>query len=317
MSDHEGNGIPARRGFLKAGAALTAAALWPSASAARGLIPLQVAYAGSMGPVMASAVAPAVARALGVRLEGRGQGALGLAHLIVGGALTPDVFISVTRGPMDMVLRAGAAAVAFPVARTELVIAYARFGRFAAALARAAYPHHAAWWQIAKRRGFRFGRTDPLTDPQGLNVVFMMELAARYYHQPDLVAQILGPLINDRQIFPEAEVMARLEGGELDASSAYKTEPEAMGLPYIALPPAINLGDAAYARHYRQASVILGGRTHHPSPLVFYAAALKGAAQPVLARRFVAWLRTPAGQRTLRRGHYDSPGPAPVLTARP
>lgn len=306
-----------RRKFLKAGAVLGVAAACPQVSGAARLVPLMVAYAGSMGAVMAGAVAPAMAPALGARFEGRGQGAFGLAHLIVDGALRPDVFISITRGPMDIVLRAGHAVEAWPIARTELVIAYARHGRFASALAQAGTPHHAAWWQVAERRGFRFGRTNPLTDPQGLNVVFMMALAARYYHEPALVSRILGPLINEQQIFPEAEVMARLQGGELDASSAYKTEPPAMGIPYITLPPAVNLGDAAYARAYQQVTVTLDGQVHRPSPLVFYAAVLRNAPHPALARRFVAWLRAPVGQRVLRRYDYDGPGRTSVLTARP
>jgi molybdate/tungstate transport system substrate-binding protein len=64
------------------------------------LTPLQVAYAGSMGSMMDGAVKPAVAKSIGVDLQGRAQGSTGLANLIVAGSIRPDVFISVTPGPM-------------------------------------------------------------------------------------------------------------------------------------------------------------------------------------------------------------------------
>jgi hypothetical protein len=35
-------------------------------------------------------------------------------------------------------------------------------------------------WHILETKGFRFVRTDPNTDPQGLNLVPRMELAADY-----------------------------------------------------------------------------------------------------------------------------------------
>ena len=116
-----------------------------------------------------------------------------------------------------------------------------------------------------------------------MNVIFVMQLAERYYHQPGLAEKILGPQINPQQIFQEPQVMARVQAGQLDASSAYKTQPAALGLPFISLPPEINLGSASMEKEYQQASVTLNGKMHRPSPLVFYAAVLKDAPQPKLA----------------------------------
>jgi molybdate/tungstate transport system substrate-binding protein len=147
-----------------------------------------------------------------------------------------------------------------------------------------------------------------------MNIIFTMQLAASYYQQPDLVDKILGPQINPRQIFQEAEVMARLQAGQLDASSAYKTQPSAFGLPYITLPKAINLGDASMESAYRTARTELKGKTQHPQPLVFYAAVLKDAAQPRLAARFVSWMRSSEAQHILARYHYDDRGDAKALT---
>jgi molybdate/tungstate transport system substrate-binding protein len=289
------------------------AALIAGSGVTESTTPLQVAYAGSMGSLMDGGVRPAIAKALGAELQGRAQGSTGLANLIVAGSIRPDVFISVTPEPMRIVLKAGKAQSALPIARTEMVIAYSPHSQYAAALAKAGASGAKPWWQILETPGFRFGRTDPNTDPQGLNVIFMMQLAERYYHQPGLANKILGPQINPQQIFQEPQVMARVQAGQLDASSAYKTQPAALGLPFLSLPPEINLGSASMEKGYQQASLTLNGKTHRPSPLVFYSAVLKDAPQPKLAARFVAWLRGPEGRQILARYHYDDPGDAKPL----
>ena len=107
--------------------------------------------------------------------------------------------------------------------------------------------------------------------------------------------------------------MARLQAGQLDASSAYKTQPAALGLPFLSLPAVINLGTASMEQQYQQASVELNGKTHRPSPLVFYAAILKQAPHSKLAGRFLAWMATPQARQILARYHYDGPGDAEPL----
>ena len=277
-------------------------------------LPLQVAYAGSMGSLMDGGIKPAVAKTLNIDLQGRAQGSTALANLIVAGSIRPDVFISVTPGPMRTVLKARKAQNAVPIARTEMVIAYSPKSRYASLLAKANDTGATPWWQILEMRDFRFGRTDPNTDPQGLNIIFTMQLAESYYHQPGLANKILGPLINPQQIFQEPQVMARLQAGQLDASSAYKTQPAVLGLPFIELPRELNLGDASQENEYKKATVHLNGKTLQPSPLVFYAAVLNDAPQPELANRFLRWLESPEAKTILSRYHYDDAADAATLT---
>jgi molybdate/tungstate transport system substrate-binding protein len=266
-----------------------------------------------MGSMMDGGVKPAVAKSLGADLQGRAQGSTGLANLIAAGSIRPDVFISVTPGPMRSVLKAGKAERAIPIAHTAMVIAYSPKSQYAPLFAKADDPDAKPWWQILKTPGLRFGRTDPNADPQGLNIIFMVQLAASYYHQPDLVDRILGPQINPQQIFQESEVMGRLQAGQLDASSAYGTQPAALGLPFISLPKEINLGDASMENQYKRATVVLNGKTLHPSPLFFYAAVLKDAPQPEMANRFLTWLHGAEAHEILSRYHYDGTGNAKPL----
>ena len=304
------------RGLVKVAAlaAMLAIAGVRPARAEQPLTALQVAYAGSMGSMMESAVRPAIAKSLGAELRGRAQGSSGLANLIVAGSIRPDVFIAVTPGPMRSVLTAGKTQRAIPIARTEMVIAYSPKSRFASVFAKAGDSGVKPWWKILEAPGLRFGRTDPNTDPQGLNIIFTMQLAADYYHQSDLADKILGAQINPQQIFQEPELMARLQAGQLDASSAYKTQPGTFGLPFIALPKEINLGEAAMEEAYKKAAVTLNGKTVHPAPLVFYAAVMKEAAQPELAGRFVKWLEGEEARAILAKYHYDGAGSAQPLT---
>jgi len=300
-----------RRSLLAGAAAL---ALAPSLVRAQTLVPLDVAYAGSMGSMMEGPIKAGAAQTLGIAMHGRAQGSDALANLIVGGSISPDVFIPVTPGPMMTVLKSGKASTAVPIARTEMVIAYSPKSKYAQAFADAGRPGAMPWWQILQQRDIRFGRTDPATDPQGRNIIFALQLAETYYKQPGLAAKILGETVNPAQIFSEPTVEARLQSGELDAASAYKIQPGPFDLPYVSLPPEINLGNESMHALYAKTSLDLAGKTYRPQSLVYYAAVLDGAAQKDKAVAFVAWLGDGA-QPVFKKLFYDAPAGAAPLHA--
>ncbi|MEO8714360.1 MAG: extracellular solute-binding protein [Acetobacteraceae bacterium] len=270
---------------------------------------LRVAYAGSMGVVMDRVLGPEFGAANAVAFQGTGQGAFGLARLLAAKTLQADVFVSVTPGPIRLLEAAGLVKDAVPIASTAMVIAYSPRSRFAPALKAAASP----WWEVLRSPGLRFGRTDPITDPQGRNIIFTMQLAERYYRAPGFARAVLGADGNPAQIFTEPSLLSRLESGQIDASSGYQSAVAAHHLPYVALPPEINLSDPAYdAAWYSKAAITLpqpGGGTKdvYPEPLVFYAALLEDAPSPELGRRFVAFLTSDPGQERLREGGYGPP----------
>lgn len=275
---------------------------------------LDVAYAGSMGSLMNGLVKKSVAQTLKLDIHGRAQGANALAQLIIGGSISPDVFISVTAGPMLTVLRAGKTSVAQPIARTEMVIAYSPKSRFASKLDAVA-KSNGNWWQVLEEPGFRFGRSDPSSDPQGRNILFTMMLATKQYHQPDLVEKILGPVVNPQQISLEASVQARLQSGELDAASAYRIQPGPFNLPYISLPKEINLsGENVHADH-PDVSLTIDGKTYFPEPLIYYAAVLKDAHNSKGAAAFLEWVKSSDAQTIFRQYQYDPAGDASAIHA--
>ena len=295
-------------------AAATALAGFPLRLLGADLASLDVAYAGSMGSMMEGPIKSAAARTLKIDFHGRAQGSSALAQLIAGGNIRPDVFIPVTPGPALTILRAGKADSAAPIAHTEMVIAYSPKSRFASRFDAAAKGKEDLW-KILLEPGLRFGRTDPVTDPQGRNIIFTMMLAGKANKQPDLVEKILGPTVNEKQIFTEPTVMARLQSGELDASSAYKIQPGPLNLPYVSLPAEINLSGQNVRTEHPDVTLAIGGKSYAPEPLIYYAAVLKDAPNANGATAFVDWLKNEESQAIFRKFNYDPPGDASPLHA--
>ena len=293
---------------------LGAAASFPTRLVAADLAAVDVSYAGSMGSMMEGPIKSSVAQRLKLDFRGRAQGSSALAQLIVGGNIRTDVFVPVTPGPALTVLRAGKAESAQPIAHTEMVIAYSPKSRFASRFDAAAKGQEDLW-KILMEPGLRFGRTDPVTDPQGRNIVFTMMIAGKANHQPDLAEKILGPTINEKQIFTEPTVMARLQSGQLDASSAYKIQPGPLNLPFVPLPKEINLSGQNVRADHADVTLSVGGKTYNPEPLIYYAAVLKDAPNPKGAVAFAEWLNGDEGQAIFRRFNYDPPGDASALRA--
>ncbi|MEA2665552.1 MAG: molybdate/tungstate transport system substrate-binding protein, partial [Candidatus Eremiobacteraeota bacterium] len=170
------------------------------------------------------------------------------------------------------------------------------------------------WWEVLERPGLRFGRTDPVGDPQGRNIIFTLQLAARLYDRPELVERVLGDPRNPAQIFSEPSIEARLQSGELDAAAAYRVQPGPFGLPYVTLPAQVDLSDDRRQAQYAAAGLTLDGKTYHPEPLVYYAALLGDAPHPAQAAAFVRFLAG-EGQALFRSAGYDAPGASAPLRA--
>ena len=264
-----------------------------------------------MGAVMDLRIGPAFAKGHAAEYQGIGQASYALAHLLESKQLRADVFVSVTPGPMRILLKDGLVSEASPVASTQMVLAYDTKGKFAPEF-ESVKQGGAVWYSVLESAGLRFGRTDPVTDPQGRNIVFTVMLAQNYYHVADLAEKILGPLRNPSQIFTEPSLLTRLESGQLDASISYLSAVKSQHLAFIKLPREINLADPSFADSwYSKVSFTVVGPDGkpivvRPEPLVFYAAVLANAEHPELAAQFVRFLEGADGQRFLRASGYDA-----------
>jgi molybdate/tungstate transport system substrate-binding protein len=290
---------------------LSACLTWAAATAAASC--LRVAYAGSMGAVMGGALGPFFAKHHDDCYQGVGQGSYALARLLAGKQMRADVFIGITPGPSKVLQKAGLIKRAVPVASTRMVVIYSPKSRFADDFV-AARKGEKRWYDVLREKGLRLGRTDPEIDPQGANALLTLQLAARYYHQPDLVRQVAGPLQNPRQIFAETSLMSRLEAGQIDAAIGYLSAARSHHLPTLDLPAQIDLGHPSRQKGwYARARLELkNGKTVRARPLVFYAAVLGNARQPGLARAFVHFLRTDKAQARFAQHGYGPGRGAPL-----
>ncbi|HZC21335.1 MAG TPA: extracellular solute-binding protein [Nitrososphaeraceae archaeon] len=217
---------------------------------------VNVLYAASLLSVLETKIGPAFSN-LGYDYKGEGHGSIQDTNMIIDGQRFPDVFISVSSNPINMLINTKPTPLAkwyLGFASDEMVIAYNPKSSFAADFEKAK-TGVMPWFQVLAKPGIKFLRTDPLLDPKGCNTVISTRLADILYHNSSLSSDILnGGERNSNQLRPEEVLLTLLEQGEADAIPAYKHEAIERGFPFISLPPQINLGDPAFANYYKQAS---------------------------------------------------------------
>ncbi|HZR53805.1 MAG TPA: extracellular solute-binding protein [Streptosporangiaceae bacterium] len=157
--------------------------------------------------------------------------------------------------------------------------------------------------------GLKLGRTDPNTDPQGRDFIFMLQLAQKYYNLPsDTVSKILGTSdagsASSPEIYAESSLDSTLESGQLDAASAFVTQAVEQHLDYIPLPANINLGSASLAAYYKaNSAVTIKSGTKHGSPQVIDITIIGTPTPGALA--FVKYTLSSAGLAQYKDGGFS------------
>ncbi|HLW46268.1 MAG TPA: extracellular solute-binding protein [bacterium] len=305
MGEHTGHGTLHRltAAALLAGAFLTVAGKVGAAP------PLRILYAGSLVALMEHDLGPAFTKADGVPVQGRAGGSIALAHMILDGLQSPDLFVSADPAVNKLLFRPGPAPSAswfLTFARTTMVVAYSPRSRFAGAFRDAASGQR-VWYDVLSSPGLRLGRTDPRLDPKGYRTILVLQLAERYYHRPGLEARLLGAAENPAQTFPEEALVGRLESGQLDAGFFYLTEVTEQRLPYVTLPDAVNLGNPSMARSYAEVAYTDSkGEIHRGAPILYTVTIPSTVQNFSAAVQFIEFLYGPAG-----RGILESHGLLP------
>lgn len=262
-----------------------------------------VMYAGSLVKIIESEIGPSFHNQTGYNLVGEGKGSVQIANMILDGFRRPDVFVSADKLPIQKIINHNPALAHWLVkfASAELVIAYNPNSPFAPDLQRAS-KGEIPWYQVLEEKGFKFRRTDPELDPKGYYTVIAAKLANLYYNDSTIKDRILGKDRNNEQIFPEEILKSILESGQIDAVAAYKHEAIARGLPYITLPPQINLGDPRYSSFYNQASYTQGtNQTIHGNPIFFSYTIPDTVKNTEGAISFAKYLLSPQGKEILTK----------------
>lgn len=228
-------------------------------------------------------------------------GSVELARRIVDLGQVPDIFATADLDviPRLLVPKAADRYVAF--ARNEMVLLHSNTSLGADTIT------GANWWRVVTLPGVRMGASDPALDPSGYRTLLVFELAERRYQVPGLAARLRAALPR-RYIRPsETDLIALVQAGELDYAWSYRSLAVSSGLPYVALPAEIDLGDPADSAGYAAASVRIRRDVGRDSlevrgaPILYALTIPRGAAQPELARQFVAFVLSPIGRRIIAR----------------
>jgi molybdate/tungstate transport system substrate-binding protein len=274
---------------------------------------VNVAYASSLQFLNEKVVGPAFTTAEGYSFSGRGGASGDLEADIASNEISPNVFEAVG-GDNITPLMPKYTNWYVQYAGTAMVVAYNPNSKYASqfkAIADGSKPV-SDLFTLLQTPGLKLGRTDPNTDPQGRDFIYMLELAQDYYHLPsDTVAKILGTTdfgtASSSQIYAESALDSTLQSGQLDAASAFVTQAIQLHLDYVPLPVQINLGSAAYAAQYKKASITVKSGTKHGSPQVIDITII-GTPTPA-AISFVKYTLSPAGLAQYKAGGFSLPTP--------
>jgi molybdate/tungstate transport system substrate-binding protein len=127
-----------------------------------------------------------------------------------------------------------------------------------------------------------------------------------------------------------AELAGLLSAGELDYIVEYESLARAQRFRFVELPPAINLGDPAFAAEYARARVTLRGTrdtvVRQGAPILYGLSIPRDAPHPGVGIRFAQLLLGAEGRAMLRQGNVDALDqprfvgdsvPAPLTAATP
>ncbi len=219
---------------------------------------VSVLYAGSLGNLMENDLGPAFSHATGYKYMGEAKGSVLSANLIKEKLRTPDVFISADPKVNQRLMgneNGDLVRWYATIFGNEMVLGYNPNSRFAAEL-KQVVTNDTRLYEILQEKGFRLGRGDPELEPKGYRTLFLFDLAERRYQRPGLAQQILSNAGHPTLIFPEEQLVARLEAGQLDAGIFYRNEVAEHSLPFIRFPRELNLSDPDLDPYYGTATYV-------------------------------------------------------------
>lgn len=179
---------------------------------------VQILYAGSLANLMEKDLGPAFASATGAQYEGTGAGSTALVQEIKGKTKQGDVFISASTDAnkgLQGAANGNWESWYATFGTAPLVIGYNPNSKFANDI------KTKPWQQVITESGFKMGSTDPKLDPKG-------KLAAQALAAEKIPTSAV-------QVFPEEQLVGRLQAGQLDAGFFYSSESTELKIPTIDL----------------------------------------------------------------------------------
>lgn len=249
----------------------------------------------------------------GLKINIEASGSLEAARKLTDYQRTGDIVVLADKRLMEAMLIPQYAAWAIEFCTNELVLAYSENSRYAAEI------NEENWTDVLLREDVRICRADEHLAPIGYRTLMAWQLADKLYADKlggRSIYQTLIRRVGKELIRPDVEEVIPLIGTEADYAIIYRSTAHEHNLPYVNLPPEINLGEPAQAEFYAQAKVLVrqqGGELNElrGSPIVFTLTIPKEAKNPADAAEFVALLLSEEGRRAL-----SDHGFSPIVPAR-
>ena len=173
------------------------------------------------------------------------------------------------------------------------------------------------WYKILLRKKVVWGQADPNADPCGYRALMVMQLAEKYYGVGGLYESLLKnrPLRNIRP--KSVELVVLLQTGDMDYAWEYRSVAVQHKLKFVKLPDKINLGSTRFNGFYRQAVVLVSGKTPGSKikkvgkAITYGVTLLKKAPNRPAAIAFLRYLLDPDGGARILRAM----GQPPILPA--
>ena len=166
------------------------------------------------------------------------------------------------------------------------------------------------WYKVLARKGVEIGRSNPDTDPSGYQTVQMLNLANKYYKDPNLEKSVLAnaPLSNMRDT--ETSLISALQLGQIDYLAIYRSDALQHHLKYVDLPAKINLSNPADAGAYKKGVAHTKNGALTGKPIVYAITIVKGAKHQDAAEKYIAFVLGPEGQGVMKKSGFGEFKPA-------
>jgi molybdate/tungstate transport system substrate-binding protein len=178
------------------------------------------------------------------------------------------------------------------------------------------------WYEILRRDDVNFGFSNPNLDPCGYRAVMVCQLAELKYHDDQIFDDLilantaitiseengtymietpeqLEPKTEKVTIKPkEVDLTALVEEGGLDYYFIYRSVAVQHGLPFVDLPPEIDLSAVKYADTYMKVQLTtIDGKPKTATPIVYGITVPKNGENPEMGLEFVKFIIGEPGQK--------------------
>ncbi len=214
---------------------------------------VDVMYAASLQREMEEMIIPVFQNKTGIPVNAEAKGSVAIVNLVKDGYRRPDVVISA-----DSDLLKGL--------KPEFIGRYAVFASNSIVIAhRGVDLSGNSWIDAILSERYRFGISDPLSDPLGYRSLIVIRLAEMYYGR-----KIYEKAVNNLLIFGlETDLAANIRAGTVDGGFLYRNMALAHKLEFIQLPEEIGLGSPEHEEFYRKAVVEVDGKVYRGKAILY------------------------------------------------